>query len=445
MVIAAVIDVHHCEWDIITEYDWPYKPLKEKGQVRTVLLTKVGALLQILILIPLIKFAPITIWGTDFIVGGTGVEGSICADVPIVYNSTTLACNMTYHDSLYSVVPAITTTNGTSISPCPSITYASKPQPIISNISLGYPCVNTGVALIGCPVNTSSLTLNGINLFLHAIVTITPNNSAPVLCQSVVVTVPTKITCTIPVVIPALFYSISVHSYGGNSIPAINFTYAARPVITSIVGGWCLTASALSLHSCNISINALTINGDNFYPFAVPIFTPSLSAAFTISTQTLNQIVLVLPTATAASTFTISVNSTGGASTNTATLTYAAAPTITALAMANCGGNGTLVLNTCPISSGTLYINGTNFFGSVTVTINGFSCTSITLYSTTSLSCTAPPANPTTSSVVVLNSAGGVAGGGSVRIDTAAQPNVANIYMQHCSNSGAVQESEVVE
>ncbi len=228
-----------------------------------------------------------------------------------------------------------------------------------------------------------TLTIHGSNFLAGA--TSVKFNSAN--GTSVNVTSPTTLTVTVPNLGSAQQVSVTVTTPGGTSNAYSNPVFYGVPTYSSVSP------------SSGKTGDSITVNGSNFTGSGSPSATVGGVPATITGYGGNGQFTVTVPAISTSGSKTITYTNPGGTMTATNVFAFTAAPTISGV-------------SPNPASAGqTITITGSNFVaGSTTVSINGVAATSVSVASTTSLTCVVPNAS-TYSALVSLSvtTAGGTA------------------------------------
>ncbi|MBC7540672.1 MAG: IPT/TIG domain-containing protein, partial [Bacteriovorax sp.] len=305
----------------------------------------------------------VTITGSGFFAGATAsFGGSLCTSLSVV-SSTSITCSTAAHAAgLVNVVVTNTDTQlGTGLS-----VYTYRAAPTVTSVS-----PNNGVL-----AGTTAVTITGTGFISGA--TVNFGGSA---CGSVTVASATSITCT-----------TTAHAVGAVTVTATNtdtqtgnapaaFTYQAAPTVTSVA-----PTSGFATGS-----TAVTITGSGFLAGATASFGGSLCTALTVVNPT--TITCTTAAHAAGAVNVVVTNTDTQTGTGISAYTYIAAPTVTGISP-----------SIGSIAGGTsVTITGTAFNLGATVSLGGSACTSITVVSSTSLTCVTGAHAAVVVNVVVTN------------------------------------------
>jgi hypothetical protein len=306
----------------------------------------------------------VTITGKGFEAGtAVSIAGAACNSVNII-SLNQLTC-------MTSAAPAgvsdvlIVKANGDSVVGENIFTYQTGPA--VSSVSPS----------AGPLAGGTLITLTGTNFVAGASVDL-----GSVACTGVTVVSATSITCTtaaqaagavnITVTNPSLVSSTLLNGY----------TYQPAPTVTSLSP----TGGALA------GGNLITVNGTGFVAGATVDLGGSACGGVTVVSSTQ---ITCTTTAHAAGAVTATVTNADTQSGNlAAAFTYQAAPTVTAIAPTSGFAVGTTAVT----------ITGTGFLAGATVDLGGSACTSVTVVSPTSITCTTAAHAAGTVAVTVTNS-----------------------------------------
>jgi hypothetical protein len=296
--------------------------------------------------------ASVTITGTGF--------GNIQGTNTVSFNGVTATATSWSPNQIVVPVPAAATTgnvvvtvnqvasNGVGFTVIPTITGLSLASgPVGSSVTI------TGISF-GTSQGTSTVTFNGV----------------------AATTINTWTANSITVIVPAgaTTGNVVVTVPGGFASNGVSFTVVPPPSITSLSPNTGPVGSSIQIAGSNFGATqgTVTFNG---------------TAATTISTWTTNSITAIVPAGVVTGNVVITVP--GGVGSNGVSFTVVPAPSITSLS-----------LNTGPVGS-SIQIAGSNFSGTQgTVTFNGTAATTISTWTTSSITVIVP-AGATTGNVVV--------------------------------------------
>lgn len=289
-----------------------------------------------------------TISGSDFYTGATVTIGGVACTSPTVVNSSTITCTIPAGAIGPAVDVVVTNPDNQTDTIVGGFTYQGAPT--VTTLS-----TQTGVVSGG-----TNLTINGTNFATGATVSIGGAN-----CASVVVVSSVQITC-VTAANSAGTYTVRVTNADGqyNTSSGQNFTYRALPV-----------AANISPSSGPVTgTGTLTVNGSGFVAGDVVQIGSSTCATVSL---TATQITCTIP-AQAAGSYNVSVTTPDNSvSTLTNAYAYRDLATVTSVSP----NSGTLAGNTL------ITITGTNFLPGSTVNIDGTTCTSVSVVSSTSITC----------------------------------------------------------
>ncbi len=290
----------------------------------------------------------ITVTGTGFVTGATVTVGGVACTSVNVSSGTNLTCR-TGANAAGSVTATITnsdTQTGTGG------TYLYQVAPVVTSVS------PTSSALAG----GATMTITGSGFMAGATVTIGGTT-----CTSPTVVSANSITCTIPGKSAGAYSVVVRNTDTQTGTLASAITYRTPPTVTSVSP----TMGAIDGGS------TLTITGSGFVTGATVLVG---SSSCVVGSVTSTSITCVTGSAVAG-TYSLTVTNTDAQSgTRASSFTYVNPPTVTSVS-----------LNTGTIAGGkTVTITGTNFYTGSTVDFGGSACTSVTVISTTSISCVTP-------------------------------------------------------
>lgn len=302
--------------------------------------------------------------GTTITITGTGlggitgvtVGGVTCTSVTVV-NSTTVTC-ITGAKPAGTHDVVVTSFDGQTGTQAGGFTF--DPAPSISSVyNTATPSVSAGPLAGG-----TGITIDGANFVTGATVTV-----GGVTCTSPTVVTSSQITCTTGINSAGAKDVVVTNPDTQTAIATNGFNYRAAPTIASIT----LNAGSIS-GGTNI-----TIVGTNFFSNAVVDMDPAGTLA-NCSIVSLNSSTIICTTsAHVAATVDVRItNEEGQTVTSTGGYTYQPAPTVLSLSVSN-----------GPSSGGTaITITGTNFLAGATASFGGSNCTSLTVVSSSSITCT---------------------------------------------------------
>ncbi|MBC7428950.1 MAG: IPT/TIG domain-containing protein, partial [Bacteriovorax sp.] len=305
----------------------------------------------------------VTVSGTNFISGASvTLGGSSCTGATVV-NSSTITCTAPAHAT--GVVSAVVTN--------PDLVSASQPSAFTFRAA---PTVSSVSANAGALGGGTSVTITGSGFYTGA--SITFGGSA---CTAVTTINPTTITCTTPAHAAGAVTVTVTNADTQTGSAAAAYTYQAAPTVTSVsplvgpAGGSTTT----------------TISGTGFLTGATVTFGGSTCTLPIVVNSTTIQCTTPVH---AAGAVTVLVRN---ADTQTGSLgsafTYLVAPTVSSVS-ANAGA----------LAGGTaVTITGTNFLAGATATIGGVNCTTLTVVTSTSITCTSGAHAAGTVDAVVTN------------------------------------------
>lgn len=311
----------------------------------------------------------LTINGTDFVGGATvTIGGNPCPAT--VLSSTQIVCTTPAGSGTVDVI--ITNPDAQTVTATNAFTY--YPAPLISSIapSNGPISGGTAVTITGTGFRNSS---NGG--FLG--VSIGGTN-----CTSITIASSTTINCVTPAN-SAGAKDVIVTNGDGQIVTQVNaFTYDAAPTITSIdrtdtssFGGETINITGTGF----VSPATVSINGTNC---ATTTFNSSTSLTCTTAAQSATTGVDLVVT-----------NPDGQTATSSGVMNIYDNPSI-----------GTITPAIGPTTGGTsVTITGTNFYSGMSVLIGGASCNSLSLISTTQLTCTTSASSAGSKTLTVINNA----------------------------------------
>jgi hypothetical protein len=289
----------------------------------------------------------LTINGTN-LAGATAITvgGSTCSPVTMP-SATQIICTLPAHAA--GTVDVSVTTPGGSVTDSGAYTYQALPT------------ITSVAPSAGPLIGGSTLTITGTDLTNASAVTVGGNACTPYTVVSA-----TEITCLLPAG-TAGSADVAVTTPGGSATDPAAYDYLPIPTITSVSpaagplsGGGTLTIIGTGFTGAN----ALTVGGNGCTPYTVVSDT---------------EVTCVLPAGTAGSAD-VSVGTPGGSATDPGAYQYLAAPTVTSISPSAGPAKG----------GNAVTITGDGFTPDSAVTIGGSACTSVTVVSTTELTCVVP-------------------------------------------------------
>lgn len=304
----------------------------------------------------------VTISGTGFVSGATVKIGTGTCTSVVVSSSTSITCNTP--PGLAGTV-GIQVTNADGQSDTVAGLYTYQAAPTISTVS------PTGGPLAG----GASITITGTGFLTGATV-----NIGSVACGSVNVVSSTSITCTTGAN-TAGSYVVQVRNTDNQTGSKVSgYTYQGAPTISAIS-----PAVGASLGG-----TAVTISGTNFLSGATVSIGGTNCAPVTVSSSTS---MTCVTGAHAAGTGVIAISNTDGQSGSGGSYLYQNAPSVTSVSPSVSPTAGNVSVT----------VTGTGFLTGAVVRIGGSVCTSPTVVSSTSITCTAPAKAAATYDIVVTN------------------------------------------
>ena len=306
----------------------------------------------------------VTLTGTGFLPGATVSLGGTPATGVNVTGGTSLNFTTPAHAAggVDIVVTNLDTQSGTLLN---GFTYLAPP--IIASIS------PTNGKLAG----GGTMTISGSGFVNGATVTIGAAScaSSPTVVNS------GSITCPIPSRVSGGTFTVTVTNPNTLSGTYSGYTYNPFPTVSTI-------SPALGPTS---SVTAVTITGTGF--ISGPAVTIGGAACLSISVASSTSISCMAPGGGSGAQDVTVTNPDTQPGTLLGGFTYNAAPTLASISPIN----GRLT------GSNTVTLTGTGFITGATVTIGGFSCGSLLVGSTTSITCAAPSGTAGTYAVVITN------------------------------------------
>jgi hypothetical protein len=290
----------------------------------------------------------VTITGTGFIVGATvDFSGSACTGITVV-GSTTITCTTAAHAA---GTVNITVTNADAQPGIKTAAYTYVAAPIVSIVSL-----NSGALAGG-----TAVTITGSGFLAGPAVTF-----GGTACTAIIFVSSTSITCTTPAHAAGAVNVVVTNTDTQSGAALSAYTYRGVPTVTSV----------FPLAGMLAGGTAVTITGSGFYSGATASFGGSACTNIVVvSSTSITCTTTTHAAGTIAATVTNADTQLGSAA---AAFTYQAAPTATTVAPASgFAAGGTAVT-----------ITGTGFLAGATASLGGATCASLTVVSTTSITCT---------------------------------------------------------
>ncbi len=297
---------------------------------------------------PLAGGTLITVTGTHFLSGiAITVGGAACSGVTLS-SATSVSCSTPAHAAgLVDIVATNTDLQSATL----SSSYTYQPAPTIGSVA-----PPAGPLAGGTP-----LTITGTGFLVGATVTV---GGSP--CSGMVVVSATQVTCNTPGHSAGPADVVLTNTDGQSGTLAASFTYQAAPTIAS------LTPNSGALAGGT----AIIVAGTGFITGASVTIGGNACNAIVVNSPI--QITCSTPAHVAGTVSALVANTDGQSFTLPNAYTYEPAPTVTAISpVAGSVGGGT------PIT-----ITGTGFLTGASVTLGGTACTSVTVSSGTSLTCT---------------------------------------------------------
>ncbi|MCI0341791.1 MAG: IPT/TIG domain-containing protein [Planctomycetales bacterium] len=321
---------------------------------------------------PLAGGTLVTVTGTGFQAASSGtatvsIGGAACTGVQVVSGSR-IVC---------------TTPAGSAVGPANVV--VTNPDSQTGTLANGYtylgasPTLSAIAPTAGPNSGGTPVTLTGTNFYPGATVTVGGN-----VATTVTVAGATTITCVTPSVAPAIGpQSVVVTNADGQSATLAGGFNALGPTPT---------LTAVSPASGTTGGGTLvTLTGTNFFAGATITFGGALATSVTVTSTT--SITCLTPAGTAGAATIVVTNADGQAATLGSGYTYVTGPSISSVSP-----------NSGPAAGGTLVtITGTNFAGGATVTVGGSAATTVTVASTTTITCVTPAGAVGSASVTVTN------------------------------------------
>ncbi len=317
--------------------------------------------------------------GTAVTVMGTGFQSSVSGQAAVSIGGA--ACTGVQVVSGSRIV--CTTPSGSAVGPANVV--VTNPDSQIGTLSNGFtymgaaPTVTAIAPASGPNSGGTAVTVSGTNFYPGAIVTVGGNNATTVTIAS-----STAIACVTPSVAPAIGPqnvvvtnpdSQSATLSGGFNALGPTPTLATVSPASGTTGGGTL----------------VTLTGTNFAGGATVTFAGALASSVTVASTT--TITCLTPAGTAGTATIVVTNVDGQSATLASAYTYVTGPSIASVSP-----------NSGPAAGGTLVtITGTNFAGGATVTVGGSLATTVTVASTTTITCVTPAGSVGPTSVTVTN------------------------------------------
>lgn len=293
----------------------------------------------------------VTVSGTDFYTGASvSIGGTACASVTIL-SSSALTC-VTGADTAGLADVVVTNVDAQSGTLTNGFEYLDAPTVTAINPASGN--YNGG----------NSVSITGTNFSSGASVSIGGYN-----CSGVTVVSPTQITCTTGAGATGS-YPVTVTNVDGQTFTTLAdlFTYRLNTVINTVSPSVGPAAGG----------GTLTINGSGFGTGDTVTIGGTACTGVTVVSST--QLTCTIPAKTAGTYDVVVTTPYGATATKVGAYIYRNNPTISSISPTS----GPLTGNTL------ITITGTNFASGATVTIDGNSCTSLSVVSSTSITCRTP-------------------------------------------------------
>lgn len=290
----------------------------------------------------------VTITGTDFVSGATVLfDTDPCTSV-VFGSATSLTCTTPAHAA---GAVSVTVTNPDTQLHALAAAFTYIAAPIVSSIDI------TSGALGGA----TAITITGTDFVSGATVLL---DATP--CAGVVFGSSTSLTCNTPAHVAGLVSLTVTNPDTQNSILASTYTYQAAPNISSVTPGSGAVAGS----------TPVTITGTGFLTGAAVLFDITPCTAIVIVSDT--SITCTTPGHVAGAVSVTVTNTDTQTDTQAVSYIYLEAPTVTVVSPL-----------TGALAGGTaMTITGTNFLPGATVALGGVDCTSLTVVSATSITCT---------------------------------------------------------
>ena len=303
----------------------------------------------------------IVITGTGFAAGATVTVGGVsCASV-VLTGSTLIRCGSPAH-SAGTVAVVVTNTTGFSGTRSNAITYQAAPTV-------------TAVSPTVLPLAGGSVTLTGTGFADRATATVGGAS-----CSSLSVESATSITCTAPAHAAGAVPVVVTNTDSQTGTLASAVTYRAAPTVTSVGPVYLPLAGGV-----------LTITGTGFLTGATATAGGAGCTSLTVVSAT--RINCTAPSHGAGAVSVAVTNTDSQTGTRSTAVTYrTAAPTVTAVSPTG-----------LPLAGGSVTVTGTGFAEGATVKVGSSACTSPSVESATSITCTAPAHAAGAVPVVVTN------------------------------------------
>jgi hypothetical protein len=308
----------------------------------------------------------VTIIGIGFEAGATVNIGSACSNITIV-SSSEITCTTQSGNGGWSGVEVINPDGLTAIAPGQ---YFFNSGPNLSSVS---PSVGSmaGGNLLTLNMNTCC---NLAGAWANAV---TVNGQA---CTSLTLVNGFTMTCIAPA--GSGTANIVITDYDGQSTTALGaYTYQPWPTVSSIspAAGPPAGGTVITITGGNFSSPTVTVGG----------------AACAVSASSSTSITCTTPPGGTGAANVVITNTSGNSYSNTVTggFTYDGTPTVTGISPPNGSANGGTAVT----------ITGTGFVNGATATLGGVGCTSLTVVSSTQITCTSPSHAAGAGNVIVTN------------------------------------------
>ena len=305
----------------------------------------------------------LTLTGTGFATGATAtVGGNSCTSLTVV-SATSITCTAPSHGA-GAVSVVVTNTDSQTGTLASAVTYQAAPTV-------------TAVSPTGLPLAGGSLTITGTGFLTGATATVGGNS-----CTSLTVVSATSITCTAPShgagVVDVVVSNSD--SQSGTLSGRLTYRVGTSPSVSGVVPSVVRLAGG----------TAIVITGTGFAAGATVTVGGVSCASVVLTGSTL--IRCGSPAHSAGTVAVVVTNTTGFSGTRSNAITYQAAPTVTAVSP-----------TVLPLAGGSVTLTGTGFADRATATVGGASCSSLSVESATSITCTAPAHAAGAVPVVVTN------------------------------------------
>jgi len=379
------------------------------------------------------------------------VGGTACASFTHT-SATLLTCTLATTTKSGSQVVVVTTpggtTTGAAVNGTNAIVYVAVP--IVTSVS-----PNTAKLNGSDPDNLSGTTWTAITTRVATIAGTLFQGAAGTIAATTATVTMDGIACTTPTIVSAISITCSKPSAwatAGNKLVQVNNAYGSS--VSTTVNINAIAAPSISSISPNSGLpiaggTTITLTGSGFQSTFTTTVGGTDCTTKTYSSATTST--CVTPAKAAGSSQSVVTRTAYGTS-GGVNVTYVSAPTITGVVTATGAGvtaNYTVKSNGewpnatigAARTTRTVAITGSNFTGATAVTVGGTACTSFTVNSAASITCTLATTAKSGAQVVVVTTPGGTTSGAAsngvnaiVYVDaptvTAASPNTAKVNGQ---------------